>query len=261
MQKIKKIFLTLLVAAALLSTATVAFADEAASTEQGADNVSDAEIATPGGDDVTTDTDGTSTGGDSVATSQGSTVSDAEIATPESDSNATGTDDTATDTNIADENFFVILYDEFMEHADDVFALLAFIGTLIVGVSYKKGLLPMITRTTLGIKDAVERARSATSDQNADTRGALTSLDEKLTAADGKVTAICDRMATLESELSELRSDKDDRAAYKLILKSQVDMLYDIFMASAIPQYQKDAVGARICQMREELGVYDLSEK
>ena len=40
-------------------------------------------------------------------------------------------------------------------------------------------------------------------------------------------------------------------------LISQVDMLYAIFMSSALPQYQKDEVGARIKEMREELEKYE----
>ena len=31
-------------------------------------------------------------------------------------------------------------------------------------------------------------------------------------------------------------------------------MLYSIFMTSALPQYQKDEVGARIAKMREVIG-------
>ena len=30
-------------------------------------------------------------------------------------------------------------------------------------------------------------------------------------------------------------------------------MLYDVFMSSALPQYQKDAVGERIAKMREAI--------
>ena len=52
------------------------------------------------------------------------------------------------------------------------------------------------------------------------------------------------RVRTLEAKGSE-----DTR----VILSAQVDMLYDIFMTSALPQYQKDAVGERIAAMRGAL--------
>ena len=37
----------------------------------------------------------------------------------------------------------------------------------------------------------------------------------------------------------------------KIILSAQIDMLYDIFMTSSLPQYQKDAVSKRIGEMKE----------
>ena len=37
------------------------------------------------------------------------------------------------------------------------------------------------------------------------------------------------------------------------MVKAQIDMLYDVFMSSALPQYQKDAVGERIAKMKEAL--------
>ena len=36
----------------------------------------------------------------------------------------------------------------------------------------------------------------------------------------------------------------------RLVVDTQIDMLYDIFMSSALPQYQKDAVGERIAKMK-----------
>ena len=36
-------------------------------------------------------------------------------------------------------------------------------------------------------------------------------------------------------------------------MKAQVDMLYEIFMSSSLPQYQKDSVGEKISSMRKSL--------
>ena len=37
----------------------------------------------------------------------------------------------------------------------------------------------------------------------------------------------------------------------KALMSAQIDMLYDIFMTSSLPQYQKDAVNKRISEMKE----------
>ena len=51
-----------------------------------------------------------------------------------------------------------------------------------------------------------------------------------------------------------LRDESEARREKKqlyLILNAQIEMLYDLFMSSALPQYQKDAVGEKIAKMKE----------
>ena len=47
--------------------------------------------------------------------------------------------------------------------------------------------------------------------------------------------------------------DKSERERMRIIMQGQIDMLYDIFMTSALPQYKKDEVGTRINEMKEKL--------
>ena len=42
-------------------------------------------------------------------------------------------------------------------------------------------------------------------------------------------------------------------AELRLILNSQIELLYEIFMSSSLPTYQKDAVGARFAEMKRAL--------
>ena len=52
-----------------------------------------------------------------------------------------------------------------------------------------------------------------------------------------------------------------EREAIRTVLLGQIDMLYAIFMSSALPQYQKDEIGLKIQEMREELESYEISIK
>ena len=45
----------------------------------------------------------------------------------------------------------------------------------------------------------------------------------------------------------------------RLVIEGQIDMLYAIFMSSALPQYQKDEIGERIKLMREVLNNNEIS--
>ena len=48
-----------------------------------------------------------------------------------------------------------------------------------------------------------------------------------------------------------------ERQTIRTVLLGQIDMLYAIFMSSALPQYQKDEIGIKIQEMREELASYE----
>ena len=61
----------------------------------------------------------------------------------------------------------------------------------------------------------------------------------------------------MNAELTEIRCSERKRTEnteeLSVIVGTQIDMLYDIFMTSALPQYQKDAVGERVAKMKEAL--------
>ena len=50
----------------------------------------------------------------------------------------------------------------------------------------------------------------------------------------------------VEKRLEALAYDKSERDKMKLILESEVELLYDIFMSSGLPEYQKDTVAKRL---------------
>ena len=159
------------------------------------------------------------------------------------------------------ESYFSLLYDSLAERADDIFALLAFLGTLFFGVAYKRGLIPELARTRSGITEGIERSSEKSAEQSAAITEKLASLEDAVRAADKSQADTASSLTALKESLENLSTDAELQRKTKLIIASQVDLLYDIFMSSAIPQYQKDAAAARIHSMREELGAYDLGEE
>ena len=164
-------------------------------------------------------------------------------------------------TNDSGKNIFDQIYKGAEENADKIFAILAFIGTLVVGIGYKSGLIPML-------RDALSRLKGSIDGVKADSRQALTktetglkelrlSIDE-LDEAVGQNSLQLSKIALDMEELEKLKKERD---AMRIILLSQVDMLYSIFMTSALPQYQKDEIGEYIAEMREELRSYDEGKK
>ena len=83
------------------------------------------------------------------------------------------------------------------------------------------------------------------------------SIEDGLDAAKKALAELTERVEALDAGINKSIKDADEatreKEAFKLILTSQVDMLYYLFMSSALPQYQKDTVGERISKMREAL--------
>ncbi len=152
------------------------------------------------------------------------------------------------------ENLFEEIYSLIELNADKIFSVLAFVGTLVVSVGYKSGLLPLLRDALSKLKGAIDGVK-----EDGEANKLMTN---------GKLNEIGTAVEEIGEELDKMRWQYEgyeqlcrEREAMRLILESQIDMLYAIFMTSALPQYQKDEVGEKISQMREELKFYEKREE
>lgn len=159
-------------------------------------------------------------------------------------------------TEAAERNIFEQIYAVAESNADKIFSALAFIGTLIVGAMYKSGLLPLLSdalskfKGTLdGIKSENERYESIVGAKVSDIGTSIKSIEQSIEKTNGEIERI-------ESELSVYETALAERESMKIILSSQIDMLYSIFMTSSLPQFEKEEIGNKISKMREELNSY-----
>ena len=136
------------------------------------------------------------------------------------------------------------------ENCSEILSLMTFIGSLVIAFTYKKGLLPKLSGALKGIGGSVGTLKE-------NTEKSISVISEKMDAIcnESKNTeALCEalgeKVATLSVGLDEIKSESGERERMRLILEAQVDMLYDVFMNSALPQYSKDAVFERINAMK-----------
>ncbi len=150
-------------------------------------------------------------------------------------------------------NMFSKAYAEITAYAGEILCAMTFVGSLVLAVAYKKGLLPLLKGSLISIGNAVSKIKEDTS-ESIEKHSQLT---DGLEGAKNMLEGLTEKVDTLDLMLKERLEDESraekEKAAFKLIISSQIDMLYDIFMASALPQYQKDAVGERIAAMKGEL--------
>ena len=152
-----------------------------------------------------------------------------------------------------EENLLSKIYAQICEYSGEILAAMTFAGSLILAFAYKKGLLPIVKTSLLSIGNALGKMKDSVS-ENAEMGKALgEKLECGLEKAKEVIDGLGDKVDALELALSEKLSEESEKERFKFIMQAQIDMLYDIFMSSALPQYQKDAVGERIAEMKGAL--------
>jgi hypothetical protein len=235
MKKAVRIFMTIALAAALFLMPATAFAREDAAAVYTAE----AEDKLYASADVVTDEDGEHT-------------DNAPDGNTENLENELG--ENAEDADIEDrKNSFEKIYDAAMAHVSEILSLAAFIGSLICAVIYKSGLMPLIEKGLGGIKNAAQKIKEATDRAECDNKASLGYINDKMCELE---MAISEMQETIKSATKAMESSVEARAHQARIdglLSGELDMLYDIFMSSALPEYEKARVGERVAKLKEEL--------
>lgn len=175
--------------------------------------------------------------------------------------NGDAMDDSSAEESDTGKNALEGIYDTVKEYATEIFSSLAFAGTVIVAFIYKKGLVPVITRTSGAISTLVSKLRdeNAAGQKNANEK--LRLATEQLSSLEGDISDVASALCTVTERLAGCETLEREQKRIADVMKAQVDMLYAIFMSSALPQYQKDEVGERISAMKKELECYDTVEE
>lgn len=160
----------------------------------------------------------------------------------------------ARDSDEVDGGVFSGIVQALESYASEILSALAFIGSLIIMLTYKKGLMPVVNDGLRAIKNGVKTINERSESFNAHAISVCDGIDERLTRAETLADNILKSNEGIEKKLSALSSDEKERERLSVILASQIDMLYEIFMSAGLPQYLKDSVGERISEMKATLG-------
>ena len=169
-------------------------------------------------------------------------------------------DETEQDNSVA-MNIFTRVFNDIKIYATEIFCAMTFVGSVILAYAYKKGLLPLIKGALSSISPAVSSIKERTEANEESSNTFNAALDKRLSDAEGLIgefTSKIDAMSLSLDEISQSEAMKnDDAQKLKIVVETQIDLLYEIFMTSALPQYEKDAVGERVAKMKEALSTYE----
>ena len=178
------------------------------------------------------------------------------------DATSEGVEIESNNDEVTDEvQIFDEIYQEILKNADKIFAALAFVGTMLVSFAYKKGLIPLLKGAISALAGSVEKIKENGTELIKHTDNRFSSLCEDMHELVTKNAYLEKSVSNIDNRLDALDAVTEQYSSMKVIITSQIDMLYAIFMASAMPQYQKEEVCEKIKSMKEELAKYDKSEE
>ncbi len=166
----------------------------------------------------------------------------------------------STSTPEARESFFGELFTAVRSHSSELMSALAFFGSLVIALSYRNGFVPTLKNGMGSIGSAISEVKS-TSASLKEAQSALGDrIQQRIEKIENSFSSITALLEKSLSELEKLDTGAAEQEKFKAIIGEQVSLLYDVFMFSSIPEYQKDAVGHRVEKMRRLISGEEASE-
>lgn len=151
----------------------------------------------------------------------------------------------------ATSNIFEIIYRAGMKHSDKILSLLAFITSLILALSYKKSLIPIVRGTLSKLAASVNKISEDAENKAEQARMSLNEAKASFEESKALFQATVNMFDSLYIKLDEASNLHKINRDVKILMESQIDMLYEVFISSSLPVYQKEAVGERITEMKK----------
>ena len=142
---------------------------------------------------------------------------------------------------------------EFKNYLGEIFSVLTLVGSVILAIAYKRGLLPVVKGALNATAGAVNKIRESTEKCGEDTRALSGVVGERLDTAEATISRLADRIEELNRQLDEKAESATERERMHTVMLAQVDMLYQVFMSSSLPQYEKDSIAERVGAMKRAL--------
>ena len=149
------------------------------------------------------------------------------------------------------ENIFEDIYSAVEAHIGDILSCLAFLSSLAASIGYKRGILPAMHKSIRLQEESAALSKQEIHAQSEQMTAAMNDINGKIDDFCDTLAEISERETIIEKELCIIENGQKKSSAFEELLSAQVDMLYEIFISSSLPQYQKDAVGERIKKMKE----------
>jgi hypothetical protein len=151
-------------------------------------------------------------------------------------------------------NPFEILYNAALLHAGEIFSALACLFSAILMLCYRKGIMPLIEGGIGAISGSVSTISREAERQSQLSDKTKELIADKLEGAEALLNRISASFEDFDNRLKTCEGLKSFENSVREILLSQIDLLYEVFMNSSLPQYEKDRIGEMVNAMKKTAG-------
>ena len=184
----------------------------------------------------------------------------------EVEANEYATSDTGTDTiavpeeNEGEDNIFNKLFYEIEAYSSEILSALTFIASLAIMLCYKKGFLPLISGGINALGSGVNGLREQTSKLLGDTESLCKEISDRTASLEESSITMKEGFEKLRASVTANEKSLTEIERLKLVTECQIEMLYEIFMSAALPQYLKESVGEKISKMKSCLKSEEMTD-
>ena len=156
----------------------------------------------------------------------------------------------ATTEEAAEENIFFSFYEELNEHLPELFSALSLLGACIIAFCYKRGLLPLLKEGIGAIGATASDAGKKAESYAKESREICEKANESIHLTASRMESIEKALSSLDEKIELIGDQKEESRLLHELMNGQIDMLLEIFLASSLPQFEKDRVSKHVEKMR-----------
>ena len=156
-------------------------------------------------------------------------------------------------TKEGEENAFSLFFEGVKTYATEILSALTLIASLVLAYAYKSGLTPVITNALTNLGKLLAGMRESASENEKVSKEITAAIGERLEAAEATVAKLTESIEAVTKNLTHEEESAGERKKLSAVLEAQIDMMYSLFISSALPEYQKVAVTEKIEKMKEAI--------
>ncbi len=155
------------------------------------------------------------------------------------------------ETAAEDTTVFGAAFEEIKAHSAEILSALAFAGSAILTFTYKRAMMPTLKHGIGAIGGSVSEIKGTQEKLGEGQKKLREELEDRLGAIEALSVNAERALEKSVVMLEKFNTGAAEREKLQALISEQVSLLYDVFMFSSIPEYQKDAVGRRVETMRK----------